>query len=222
MVSDSSAVVRLHFEGDRYRNRELDADALREIVRFQELVTAAAEHLWRLEHPQAQRLPQNFAERTRLVFDEAEAGSTTAPLRRPVIDGESLPVGLEADDETGRALDLICDALAAAEGDGPLPELLTPELAAKCSKLGTNLAGSSKLLVGFGVEPPHVVSERAREILAASGQGQPGTDFDKLDAAIQEMFGQITDEEWEQLPTDGARRLDFYLYGREKPSARDA
>ncbi len=81
---------------------------------------------------------------------------------------------------------------------------------------------SAVVRLRFGVDLLRVVSGRAREILTASGQRETGTDFDKLDAAIQEMFGQITDEEWEQLPTDGARRLDFYLYGREKPSARDA
>ncbi len=222
MASDSSAVVRLYFEGDRYQHRELDADALREIVRFQELVTDTAEHLWRLAHPDAKRLPRNFAERTRLVFDEAELGSTTAPLRRPDIRSGHVPLRMETDDETSRAVQLILDALSVAEHELPLPESFTPELATKCSKLGSGLATGSKLSVGVGIEPPLLVTRRARGILAASGRRQTGTDFDTLDAAIQEAFGHITDEEWERLPTDGAQRIKYYVYGQEKPSARDA
>ena len=34
--------------------------------------------------------------------------------------------------------------------------------------------------------------------------------------AIQDIFSDITEEEWEQLPEDGAAELDHYIYGTPK------
>ena len=36
---------------------------------------------------------------------------------------------------------------------------------------------------------------------------------------IQEIFADITEEEWEKLPKDGAAELDHYLYGSPKKNS---
>ncbi len=37
-----------------------------------------------------------------------------------------------------------------------------------------------------------------------------------ISEAIQEIFSDITEEEWEKLPKDGAAELDHYIYGTPK------
>lgn len=37
-----------------------------------------------------------------------------------------------------------------------------------------------------------------------------------LGEQIAEIFADITDEEWEKLPTDGAEQHDHYIYGTPK------
>ena len=213
-------VVRLFFDGEPYRNRELDAAALAEIVRFQELVTEAAAQLWRTRHPGRTRLPNGFNERTRLVFGEVEEGSSVAPLRRPSTPSGEMNLGATDDDDISRALTLLRDAFEAAEHHDQLPAEMTPELVTKCSKLGGSLADGVALSFGTGEEKPVVVSGAARTFLAESARHEIGTDIDVLDALISTAFSDVRDEEWESLPRDGARNLDEYLYGRGKARAR--
>ena len=215
-------VVRLFFDGELYRNRELDAAALAEIVRFQELVTDAAAELWRARHPERARLPNGFNERTRLVFGEVETGSSVALLRRPSTLPGEMKLKPTNDDDISRALILLLGVFEAAGRHEQVPATMTPELVTKCSRLGSGLADGVALSFGARGAKPIAVSGAARTFLAESARHEAATDIDVLDELISSAFSDVRDEHWERLPVDGARRLDEYLYGRRTPRAHDS
>lgn len=73
-------VVRLRLKGERYKEPALDLSALKKLSQFQKMVEETAQELWRAAHPDRERLPPHFEERTRLYLRKIEDGSTTAPL----------------------------------------------------------------------------------------------------------------------------------------------
>ena len=73
-------VVRLRFQGERFRDHALDLLALSELSQFQKLVAETAKSLWRAAHPDRERLPPHFEQRTRLCLRQIEEGSAVAPL----------------------------------------------------------------------------------------------------------------------------------------------
>ena len=221
MDSDDPTVVRLFFDGEPYGNRELDAAALAEIVRFQELVTDAAAELWRARHPEKARLPAGFSERTRLVFGEVETGSSVAPLRRPSPRPGEMNLPPTNDDDVSRALVLLHGVFEAAERHEQVSAAMTPELVTRCSRLGSSLADGVALSFSARGEKPIAVSQAARTFLAESARHEAATDIDALDQLIRSAFSDVRDEHWENLPVDSARRLDEYLYRRRTPPAHD-
>lgn len=48
----------------------------------------------------------------------------------------------------------------------------------------------------------------------ANGQGEE--ERKPIGKIIQEIFSDITEEEWDKLPEDGAAELDHYIYGTPK------
>ena len=48
------------------------------------------------------------------------------------------------------------------------------------------------------------------------GDGEEAAEQKPVWEVIQEIFADITEEEWETLPKDGAAELDHYLYGTPK------
>ncbi|HBO43884.1 MAG TPA: hypothetical protein DD670_08130 [Planctomycetaceae bacterium] len=70
----------MRFCGERFRDHALDLSAITELRQFQEIVAETAKALWRSAHPDRERLPAHFEERTRLCLRRIEDGSATAPL----------------------------------------------------------------------------------------------------------------------------------------------
>ena len=61
-------VARLHFKGERFRDHALDLSAVTELRQFQKMIAETARALWRSAHPERERMPAHFEDRTRLCF----------------------------------------------------------------------------------------------------------------------------------------------------------
>ena len=55
------------------------------------------------------------------------------------------------------------------------------------------------------------VAEAADEVNGGGKEGRKS-----IGKAIQEIFSDITEKEWDKLPKDGAAELDHYIYGTHK------
>lgn len=146
MTDQWRRVVTLHFGGDRYGERALDAAACGELQRFQSLVTETAKSLWRDKNPGRARLPKNFEARTDLWLRSIEDGSTAIPFEIPV--DKPLMNALEApqiDSEVTEAIDLVHRVFLSVNDDIELPEKCPKQLLSEFARLGESLSDSCTL-----------------------------------------------------------------------------
>ena len=140
MSGEWKEVVRLNFKGERFHDHALDLTALTELSRFQKLIAETARALWRAAHPNRERLPAHFEERTRLCLRRIEEGSATTPLEVYLEEPEG-PKLFDAEpfDDLTRAVDVAHRVFTAAEDDTELPEELPRELVPDYAKWGESL-----------------------------------------------------------------------------------
>jgi hypothetical protein len=132
-------VVRLQFEGTRFRDRALDVDALAELAQFQRIVAETAKALWLANHPERQRLPRRFEARTRLCLRTIESGSAIAPLEVYLDEAEQPEFWGREPVEADDAISLAYDTLSAISKEANLPERFPRQLIAEYAKLGSAL-----------------------------------------------------------------------------------
>ena len=139
-------VVTLHFGGDRYGERALDADALVELQRFQTVVSETAKALWRDNNRNRARLPRNFESRTRLWLRQIEDGSTAIPFEIPV-DNPLLDTFPDSpiDNEVTEAIAIVHRVFLAVNNDTQLPEECPKVLFSEYARLGEGLSASCTL-----------------------------------------------------------------------------
>lgn len=85
MSVHDSQTVRLRFEGSRFDHAELPVPALQELIRFQNLITSAAQAQWEHHNPD-QEPPTNFEEFFSLTLKRVEDGSAIPVLERETED----------------------------------------------------------------------------------------------------------------------------------------
>lgn len=132
-------VVSLAFKGQRFRDHALDLSAVTELSQFQKLVAETAKSIWRTAHPDRERIPKNFEDRTRLCLRRIDEGSAVAPLEVFV---EDLPQpGLFEPEpiEVQQAVELTDLVFRAVENDESLPESFPKALISEYEKLGQTL-----------------------------------------------------------------------------------
>ncbi len=132
-------VATLRFKGERFRDRALDLSAVTELRQFQKMVAETAKALWRAAHPERERLPAHFEERTRLCLRRIEDGSAAVPLEVFV---ESSPQGElwePEPEEVNKAIDLAFDVFDCLECSRPLPERFPKELLPEYQEWGKTL-----------------------------------------------------------------------------------
>ncbi len=81
-------IIRLRFDGPRFREHGIELSVLPELYRFQEIVTLLAEALWHQDNPHRKRLPRGFDQTVRLRFRSIDKGSATIPLEAPQPHGQ--------------------------------------------------------------------------------------------------------------------------------------
>lgn len=305
MAGKWTEIINLRFKGMRFDDAALDASALSEILAMQDLLAEAARILWRVAHPERERLPKGYGSGTRIVLRRIEMGSTVAPLEVEQADGTGQQQEwLDEIEDLKLAASTATAAYEAAVNNSPLPESFPKQLVPVIAKFGERMGADDVVELKVEGRPPVAYTKVARErlltvqegmhtgtvelsgrVLAAdvrrgvfqlwpderrsvpipfgpehetkvldalrdhesvlllvrgmaetSAGGQiskfisveyiGATSEDRFDAnapsiedQIAAIFGDVTDEEWEKLPKDGASNLDHYLYGAPKRRA---
>jgi hypothetical protein len=157
-------VVRLAFKGQRFEDHALDLNALSELSQFQKMAAETAKALWRAAHPERERLPAHFEERTRLCLRRIEEGSAVAPLEVLVEELEQAELFEPGAAEIDDAIALAHEVFQAAEKDLPLPETLPRSLVSEYQQWGQRLAEGEVIeFTTDGKEPARVTpTSRAR------------------------------------------------------------
>lgn len=160
-------VVRLAFKGKRFHDHALDLSALTELSHFQKMVGETAKTLWRAAHPDRERLPKRFEERTRLCLRRIERGSAVAPLEVYIEEPEQPELFEREPTEIKEAIDLAHRTFLAAERDEPLPDNLPKDLVPEYARWGKELAEDEAIEVTpLGKKPVRFTSQ-SRSRLAA-------------------------------------------------------
>lgn len=133
-------VVRLQFKGERFRDHALDLTAVTELRQFQRIVAETAKALWRAAHPDRERLPARFEDRTRLCLRRIEEGSAVAPLEIYVQDSQQEDLWEPDIQEVREAIALARDVFESVERDEPLPARFPRELVPEYTEWGKTLA----------------------------------------------------------------------------------
>lgn len=110
-MSHESRTIQI-FEGERYKNCQLDEDALSELIIYQKLLKETAKFLWRQKHPDRIRLPPEFEKKCSAKVINLHKGSTCVDIALfEFADGNELE----------EAAELIAETCEAINNKSPLP-----------------------------------------------------------------------------------------------------
>ena len=189
-------VVTLYFDGDRYEERALDVAAWGELQRFQTLVTETAIALWRNNHPNRQRLPRRFEDRTRLWLRKIEDGSTSIPFEIPIdkpLANEFLAP--QVFNEVTEAIDIVYRVFISSNNDVELPVECPKQLIADYARLGEGLNESNTLQFSPPEREFACVTEHDRKRLEAIAESSYEDEVDitgrVLEADVKQRRCQI-------------------------------
>lgn len=140
-------VLKLRFDGARFREHGIELSALPEVWRFQEIIVALAKELWHRDNPRRKRLPRGFEDAIRLRFRKVESGSAVLPLEGLV---DKPQEDLFQKPYTIRAVDLAYRTVASQDIDGPLPGDLPRNITPLFADWGKDLAKNETI----GLTPP--------------------------------------------------------------------
>lgn len=77
----SELLIRHKFLGQRFEDNGLDFDVLDELVAYREIVFELAEHIWKLEHPERERIKKGYLKDIQFKFFGLEKGSVIIPIQ---------------------------------------------------------------------------------------------------------------------------------------------
>jgi len=162
MSKNQQEIVRLCFRGAPYDEHMLNADALEELVQFQNIMTQVAKVVWKRKNPSRSYVPRGFEDKTKFALHVIEHGSMVVPLNRL----KSLsPSILNIPDETDEAISLIYSTFVAANNERPLPNDIPKEVLSYLAKLGEKLPDTAEMLFAPPNRDMTPVSQKARNRL---------------------------------------------------------
>ena len=88
MYNNPEAFASLRLTGERFQGSRLPVDALNEIVRYRNLIAAAAKDVWMGEHP-GEALPEELQSGHDIFIEEVRSGSSIPVLSLPLDDPET-------------------------------------------------------------------------------------------------------------------------------------
>ena len=211
-------VVRLRFKGERFRDRALDLTALTELRQFQKIVAETAKALWRAAHPERDRLPAHFEDRTRLCLRRIEEGSAVTPLEVWVEDegeGEFWETGPK---ELQDAVILARDVFDRLDKNLPLPERFPKELVSEYGEWGRTLGVDEEVEFepAGGEFGSARLNGRTRERLARFVHQEVDASARPIEDVLPDLASRVPEGDWARLPDDLTDNLDHYLYGTPK------
>lgn len=163
MANESTIeLAALRFEGRRFEGHALDVECTQELIAYRSLILECAKELWRRKNPDRVRLPKGFEDGFRVQFDRIDEGSAVVPLRRV---REAVQPELDLGDEFDEAAALVDAAIASADRDDLLPELLPSSIVPMFASFGRTLGDDEVLFTrarGSAVEAAYTPKARAR------------------------------------------------------------
>lgn len=166
MANESTIeLAALRFEGRRFDGHALDVECAHELIAYRALILECAKELWRRKNPDRVRLPKGFEDGFRVQFDRIDEGSAVVPLRRV---REAAQSELDLGNEFDEAAALVDAAIASADRDDLLPELLPSSIVPMFASFGRTLGDDEVLYTrarGSAVEAAY--TPKARACLAA-------------------------------------------------------
>jgi len=178
-------VVRLAFKGERFRDHALDLSALSELSHFQRIVAETAKTLWRVAHPDRERLPKRFEDRTRLCLRRIEEGSAVAPLEVYMEEPEQPELFEREPTEIKEAIDVAHRTFLAVERDEPLPDNLPKDLVPEYARWGKELAEDEAIEVTPVGKKPVRFTSQSRSRLAALIEPPHESRVDKIGEVLE-------------------------------------
>lgn len=167
MAGEWKEVAQLQFKGDRFRDHALDLTALTELRQFQTIVAETAKALWKAAHPDRERLPPHFEERTRLCLRRIDEGSAVAPLEVYMEEPEQGEFWEPEPKEISEAVTLARQVFDRVAQDKPLPPKFPTELVSDYAELGKTLAANEELQIKqTGIRKTAKVNAKNRQRLA--------------------------------------------------------
>lgn len=199
-------VVKLAFKGQRFKDHALDLSAITELSQYQNLIAETAKTLWRASHPDRERMPRHFEDRTRLCLRRIEEGSAFAPLEVYVEDADIKELFEPEPTEVTAAIELAERVFLAIERDEPLPSEFPKSLLPEYEKLGQSLNENES------IEVSRSGSARAEQVVRVTASTRS-----RLAALADRGYEDYTDVTGEVLEAD-VRQRRFQLWVDEKNS----
>lgn len=188
-------VVKLAFRGQRFEGHALDLTALGELSQFQKMVAETAKALWRAAHPDRERVPKGFQQRTRLCLRKIEEGSAVAPLEVFLEEPEHGELFPAEPVEVDEAIALAHQVFEALERDEPLPENFPKSLVPEYERWGQGLAEDETIELILPGKKPARLTQLSRRRLAgfaeASHQDQVDVTGEVMEADVRQGRFQI-------------------------------
>ena len=195
MKGEWKEVVRLAFRGQRFEGHALDLSALGELSQFQKMVAETAKALWRAAHPDRERVPKGFQERTRLCLRKIEEGSAVAPLEVFLVEPEQRELFQPEPVEVNEAIALAHQVFEALERDEALPENFPKALVPEYERWGQGLAEDETIeLILPGKKPARLTPLSRRRLSGfaeALHQDQVDVTGEVLEADVRQGHFQI-------------------------------
>jgi hypothetical protein len=121
--STKKTLTTIRFEGPRFEDQGLDLDVLSELSAYKKLILETAKEIWRLEHPERERLPKGFEEYFSVKMYGIHPGAVAVDLVRikPNLD-DHLEMLFESEDSFDKAAIIIEETMEAMALDAKLPD----------------------------------------------------------------------------------------------------
>lgn len=196
MAGKWKEVVRLAFKGDRFRDHALDLSALTELSQFQRMVEETAKALWRTEHPDRERLPRHFENRTRLCLRKIEEGSAVAPLEVYLEEPDPPMLFEQEPTEVNDAIEVAHKVFLALEKDEPLPDRFPRSLIPEYEHLGQWLGQEEEIEVVLPGRTSARVTAATRPRLSALRESTHEDDIDITGEVLEADIRQHRFQVW--------------------------
>jgi len=140
MRSQRRELTTIRFHGPSFEDHGLELSVLPELVEYKRILVETAKELWRVNHPERERIPRGFETSIRIKFYGLCEGSTAVPLFQEIdIEDDQLSFEFKEGNELEQAVEAIEAGLHSAQEDRPLPESFPKNVLPLFENLGKTL-----------------------------------------------------------------------------------
>jgi hypothetical protein len=180
-------IARLTLEGSSFTDQAVRLPALQEVLTFQEIITETAAGLWKAEHPQAGRLPDNFKETTILRLKKVGSESACLFIEGQLEEPETSGLSRQAEPPRGaieRAVEIVSLAIERVHDDRPPPEGLPKDIIPLLGRWGETLKADEALGIQATGRRKVTYTQRERARLVVLQEGRYGDNVDMVGTVL--------------------------------------